>query len=68
MKYIRIKPELKKKMPKIIIHFGPNLSEIQPVKGARKPPSKRLILEATEVAARVKPSSKDIGLKSAEKP
>ena len=55
-------------MPKIIIHFGPNLSEIQPVKGARKPPSKRLILEATEVAARVKPSSEDIGLNSAEKP
>ena len=54
--------------PKMATHFGPILSVSQPTIGASIPPPNRLILEATDVTARLKPSSEDIGLNSAENP
>ena len=57
-----------KGVPVTTIHLGPYLSVTQPVIGASNPPSNRPILAATDVAARLKPSSEDIGLNSAENP
>lgn len=56
------------KTPQIITHLAPQRSVIQPVIGASIPPSRRPILEATDVAARVNPSSSEIGLKITEMP
>ena len=55
-------------IPTTMTHLGPNRSTNQPVIGASKPPSNLPIPAATEVEARVKPSSEAMGLKSAEKP
>ena len=55
-------------IPKMTIHFGPNLSVSHPVRGASNPPSKRPMLEATDVAVRLKFSSVPMGLKNAENP
>ena len=49
-------------VPVKIIHFGPNLSVIQPTTGDSKPPSNLPIEAATEVVTRLKPSSEDIGM------
>ena len=54
--------------PELITRFDPNLSESHPVSGASIPPPKREATPATEVAARLKPSSEDIGLNNAENP
>lgn len=52
----------------MITHFGPNLSVSHPASGASRPPSSLPMLAATDVTARLKPSSEAMGLKRAENP
>jgi len=56
------------KTPRRTTHLAPQRSVIQPVSGASIPPSNRPILLATEVAARLKCSSCEMGLKRTEMP
>jgi len=55
-------------MPIIIKNLGPNLSTSHPVSGDSIPELSLPMLGATEVTARLNPSSEAIGLNSAEKP
>jgi hypothetical protein len=68
MKYIRMRLKLIRNTPKRTIHFGPNLSVIQPVIGASKPPWKLTMLAATDVNVLVEPNYDAIGLNSADIP
>ncbi len=68
MKFINRRPVLIKQMPVMMTHFGPNLSESQPERGNITPACNVRIPVATDVAARFKPRSEAMGLKSAEAP
>ena len=68
MKFINTRPTPIRHVPAKIIHFGPNLSESQPVSGNSRPLFKLAIPAAKDATARLKPSSEAMGLKSAEIP
>ena len=66
MKFINTRPVPKIQAPAIITHFGPNLSESQPVMANIRPLHNVPVPTATDAAARLKPSSAAMGLKSTE--
>ncbi len=55
-------------MPMIIKNLGPNLSTSPPASGASMPRPSLPMLVATDVTARLNPSSEAIGWNNAENP
>jgi len=68
MKFINMRPMPVRHMPAIIGHFGPNLSESQPVRANITLFCTAPIPEATDVAARLKLRSEAMDLKNTEDP